>query len=307
MIRIVRGAALVMAAALALTACGDDDGNGGGDPLGGGGGGGSQTLVVGSADFPESELIGEIYAQALEAKSIKVQRKFKIGAREVYYGQVAGGSIQVFPEYNGALLQRVDQGNTAATTQDVDAQLKQKLPPALEILTPSAAEDKDALVVTAETAAKHNLKTLEDLEPVADDLVVGGPPEFKTRQQGMVGLEKVYGLKFKQFKSLDVAGPITVSNLSKGQIQAANLFTTNPAIAKNRFVALEDPKNVFGAQNVVPLIYKSKVNETARAALNAVSAKLTTADLIAMNGQMDDQKLDPEDVAKEWLKKQGLI
>lgn len=305
MIRIVRGAALAMAAALALSACG-----GGGDdnPLGGGqSGGGSQTLVVGSADFPESELLGEIYAQALEAKNIKVQRKFKIGAREVYYGQVAGGSIQVFPEYNGALLQRVDQGNTASTTQEVDAALKQKLPAELEILNTSQAEDKDALVVTGETARKNNLKTIEDLGPLAGDMVVGGPPEFKTRQQGLVGLEKVYGLKFKQFKSLDTAGPITVSNLSKGQVQAANLFTTDPAIAKNGFVALEDPKNVFGAQNVVPLVYKSKVDETARAALNAVSAKLTTADLLAMNGQMAEQKADPEDVAQEWLKKQGLI
>ncbi|HEX2314615.1 MAG TPA: ABC transporter substrate-binding protein [Thermomonospora sp.] len=305
MIRIVRGAALVVAAALALTACGDEGGDD--NPLGGGQGGGSGTLVVGSADFPESELIGEIYAQALEAKNIKVQRKFKIGAREVYYGQVANGSIQVFPEYNGALLERVDQGNPASSTKDVDAQLRQKLPKELEILNTSAAEDKDALVVTGETARKHNLKTIEDLKPVAGDLVVGGPPEFKTRQHGIVGLEKVYGLKFKQFKSLDVAGPITVSNLSKGQIQAANLFTTDPAITKNGFVVLEDPKNVFGSQNVVPLVYKSKITPTAREALNAVSAKLTTADLLAMNGQMAEQKADPEDVAEEWLRKQGLI
>ncbi|SEF80798.1 osmoprotectant transport system substrate-binding protein [Thermomonospora echinospora] len=306
MIRIIRGAALTLAAALALSACG---GGGDDDPLGGGGagGGGSQTLVVGSADFPESELLGEIYAQALEAKDIKVERKFKIGAREVYYGQVAGGSIQVFPEYNGALLERVDQGNKASTTQEVDAALKEKLPPELEILNASQAEDKDALVVTGDTARKHSLKTIADLKDVAGDMVVGGPPEFKTRRQGMVGLQEVYGLKFKQFKSLDTAGPITVSNLSKGQVQAANLFTTDPAIAKNGFVALEDPENVFGAQNVVPLVYKSKVNETARAALNAVSAKLTTADLLAMNGQMAEQKLDPEDVAQEWLKKQGLI
>jgi osmoprotectant transport system substrate-binding protein len=303
MIRIIRGAALTLAAALALSACG---GGGDDDPLGGGQSGGSQTVVVGSADFPESELLGEIYAQALEAKDVKVQRKFKIGAREVYYGQVASGSIQVFPEYNGALLQRVDKDSTASTTQEVNEALKQKLPPELEILTPSQAEDKDALVVTAETAREHNLKTIADLKPVAGEMVVGGPPEFKTRQQGLVGLEKVYGLKFKEFKSLDTAGPITVSNLSKGQVQAANLFTTDPAVAKNGFVALEDPENVFGAQNVVPLVYKSKVDQTARAALDAVSAKLTTADLLAMNGQMAEQKLDPEDVAQEWLKKQGL-
>ncbi|WP_119729118.1 ABC transporter substrate-binding protein [Thermomonospora amylolytica] len=301
MIRIIRGAAVALAAALVLTACGE----GGEDPLSGGQGGG-RTLVVGSADFTESELLAEIYARALEAKGFKVERKLKIGAREVYYDQVASGAIHVFPEYNGALLQRVDKGNPATTTEQTDAALKAKLPPALEILATSKAENKDSLAVTAATAKEHDLKTIEDLKPVAGDMILGGPPEFKTRQQGVVGLEKVYGVKFKEFKSLDVGGPITVANLAKGQVQAANLFTTDPAITKNGFVVLEDPKNVFGAQNVVPLVYKSKVDATARQALDAVSAKLTTADLIAMNGQMSDQKLDPEDVAETWLEKQGL-
>ncbi|MFI0451675.1 ABC transporter substrate-binding protein [Actinomadura sp. 6N118] len=305
MSRFIRGAAVALAATLALAACGGD--GGGDDPLKGGDkGGAGGTVTVGSADFGESEVIGEIYAQAMEAKGIKVERKFKIGAREVYYGQVESGAIQVFPEYNGALLARVDKTSTASTTEEVDAALKAKLPAALEILSASKAEDKDALVVTADTATKNNLKTIEDLKAAAKDMIVGGPPEFKTRQQGMVGLEKVYGLKFKQFKSLDT-GPITLSNLTKGQIQAANLFTTNPAIAKEKLVALEDPKNVFGAQNVLPLVYKSKVNETARAALNAVSAKLTTQDLIDMNGKMETEKADPEDVAKEWLQKSGLV
>ncbi|MFC9972264.1 ABC transporter substrate-binding protein [Spirillospora sp. NPDC127200] len=306
MSRMMRGAGLVLAAALALTACGGGDGD---DPLKGGdkgSSGGGSTLTIGSADFAESELIAEIYAQALEAKGVKVERKFKIGAREVYYKQAESGAIQVFPEYNGALLALLDKDNKAATTDEVNAALKTKLPSSLEVLDASQAEDKDALVVTEETATKNNLKSLEDLKKVAGTFVVGGPPEFKTRQQGMVGLEKVYGLKFKQFKSLDT-GPITLSNLTKGQIQAANLFTTNPAIAKNKLVALEDPKNVFGAQNVLPLVNKAKVDADARAALNAVSAKLTTQDLIDMNGKMDIDKSDPEDVAKDWLKKAGLV
>lgn len=301
----IRGAAVAVALTLGLTACGGDDGD---DPLAGGGGsGGAKTLVVGSADFPESELLGHIYATALEAKGYKIQRKFKIGAREVYYGQVESGAVQVFPEYNGALLARVDKTNTASTTDEVNAALRQKLPASLEILSPSAAEDKDAVVVTAKTATQHKLTTLEDLKPVADDLVIGGPPEFKTRQQGMVGLEKVYGVKFKQFKSLDTAGPITVSNLRKGQIQAANLFTTDPAIIKNSFVVLQDPKNVFGAQNVVPLVYKSKIDSTVRSTLDGISAKLTTQGLLDMNTKMADQKTDPEDVAEDWLKSVGLL
>lgn len=299
--RIIRGTALALAAALALTACGGGEE----DPLSGSRSG-TKTLVVGSADFTESELLAEIYAQALEAEDFTIERKFKIGAREVYYDQVASGAIHVLPEYNGALLQRVDRGNPATTTEQTDAALKAKLPPTLEILATSRAENKDSLAVTAATARKHNLKTIEDLKPVAGEMILGGPPEFKTRQQGVVGLEKVYGVRFKEFKSLDVGGPITVANLAKGQVQVANLFTTDPAITKNGFVVLEDPKNVFGAQNVVPLVYKSKVDATARRVLDAVSAKLTTADLIAMNGQMSERKLDPEDVAEEWLEKQGL-
>lgn len=299
--RIIRGAALALAAALALTACGGGEE----DPLSGSRSG-TKTLVVGSADFTESELLAEIYAQALEAEDFTIERKFKIGAREVYYDRVASGAIHVLPEYNGALLQRVDRGNPATTTEQTDAALKAKLPPTLEILATSRAENKDSLAVTAATARKHNLKTIEDLKPVAGEMILGGPPEFKTRQQGVVGLEKVYGVRFKEFKSLDVGGPITVANLAKGQVQVANLFTTDPAITKNGFVVLEDPKNVFGAQNVVPLVYKSKVDATARRVLDAVSAKLTTADLIAMNGQMSERKLDPEDVAEEWLEKQGL-
>ncbi|MEU5884643.1 ABC transporter substrate-binding protein [Spirillospora sp. NPDC047279] len=294
--------ALLAAAALALTACGGDDGD---DPLAGGGGDG-KTLVIGGADFPESGLIGEIYAQALEAKKIKVERKFGIGSREVYYNQVKNGSIQIFPEYNGALLAFIDKDNPASTTEQVDAALKQKLPAELEVLTASKAEDKDALVVTKATADKYKLTSIADLAPVAKDMVVGGPPEFKERKQGLVGLESVYGLKFKEFKSLDTAGPITVSNLAKGQVQAADLFTTDAAIQKNDFVALQDPKNVFGAQNVLPLVYKSRVDATARGVLDAVSAKLTTEGLLAMNGEMSEKKTDPATVAKTWLGQNGL-
>ena len=302
MSRMIRGAAVLVAAVLAVTACG---GGGDSDPLAGGEGGGS-AITIGGADFPESGLLGEIYAQALEAKDVKVTRKFDIGSREVYYNQVKSGAIQVFPEYNGALLAHVDKENPASTTQEVDAALKQKLPAELEILAPSQAENKDSLVVTKATADKYKLTTIENLKPVAGEIVVGGPPEFKTRQQGLLGLEKVYGLKFKEFKSLDTAGPITVSNLQKNQVQAADLFSTDPAIQKNGFVALQDPKNVFGAQNVVPLVFKSKVNETVRGALNAVSAKLTTAGLLEMNSEMSENKTDAETVAKNWLTKNGL-
>ncbi|RAY13553.1 glycine/betaine ABC transporter substrate-binding protein [Actinomadura craniellae] len=300
----IRGAALALAAALTLTACG----GGGDDPLknDGSGGGGGGDVVIGSADFPENLALAEIYAQALEKKGVKVQRKLKIGTREVYYKELERGAITLFPEYNGNLLLHVDKTATAATTADVNAALKQKLPPALEILDSAPAEDKDAVTVTQETAAKYGLKTIEDLKAQAKNLVFGGPSEFKTRQAGLVGLKEKYGLEFKEFKPLDTGGPLTVDALKKGDIQVANLFTTDAAITRNNFVALEDPKNVFPAQNVTPLVAKAKVNDTVRTTLNAISAKLTTQDLLSMNTKMLVDKADPEDVAAEWLKKAGL-
>jgi osmoprotectant transport system substrate-binding protein len=307
MIRIVRGAAVGVAVALALTACGGGDKKSGGNPLdqkSGGAGG----VVVGSANFPESQLLGELYAQALAAKGVKVTRKFNIGSREVYYDQVKSGAITVMPEYNGALLSTsVDKGSPAVTTADVNAGLKAKLPPALEILDSSKAEDKDSVTVNSQSAQKYNLKSIADLKPVAGQVTIGGPSEFKTREQGLVGLDKKYGLKFKKFQSFDANAQTTLVKLLKNDsIQAADLFTTDPTIAQNKLVVLQDPQNVFSAQNVTPLVYKSGVNDAARAALNAVSAKLTTQDLLKLMTKLVIDKDDPSTVAEDWLKQSGL-
>jgi osmoprotectant transport system substrate-binding protein len=307
MIRIVRGAALGVIVALALSACGSGD-KGDGDPLSQPSGGGGGSVVVGSANFPESQLLGELYAQALEAKGVKVTRKFNIGSREVYYDQVKSGAIGVMPEYNGALLTTsVDKTSTAVTTADVNAALKAKLPATLAILDSSQAEDKDSVTVNPQTAQKYNLKTIADLKSAAGQVTIGGPSEFKTREQGLVGLEKKYGLKFKKFQSFDANAQTTLVKLLKNNaIQAADLFTTDPTISANKFVVLQDPQNVFSAQNVTPLIYKPGVNATAQAALNAVSAKLTTQDLLSMMTKLISDKDDPSDVAKDWVKTAGL-
>jgi osmoprotectant transport system substrate-binding protein len=264
------------------------------------------TIVVGSANFPENVLLGEIYAQALEGAGAKVDRKFNIGVREIIFGQVKSGGITVLPEYNGALLAYLDKEDPATTTDAVNASLREKLPASLEILTSSKAEDKDTVSVTAATAAKYKLKSLEDLPPVAGQLVLGGPSEFKIRKQGVVGLESEYGIKFKSFRTLDTGGPITVSALKKGDVQAANLFTTDPAIRENGFVVLDDPKRVFSAQNVTPLIYKSGVDAERRKALDAVSAKLDTATLAILLERVVVKREDSVKVAGDWLAAAGI-
>jgi osmoprotectant transport system substrate-binding protein len=294
MVRAIRGAAVALLALVLLPACGSGSGS-------------SKTVVVGSANYPENVLLAEVYAQALEAKDIKVERKLNIGARELIYKQISSGGLSVLPEYNGALLAYLDKTNEATSTADVNSALKAKLPSSLEVLDSAQAQDKDSLNVTKATADKDNLKSIDDLKSSAGNLVLGGPPEFKTRRQGVVGLKDVYGLEFKSFRSLDTAGPVTVAALQKGDIQVANLFTTDPAIAVNGFVVLDDPKNLFSSQNVTPLVYKSALDDTGRGALNAVSAKLDTPTLTQLMRKVAVDKQDPEKVAKGWLKSAGLV
>ena len=270
-------------------------------------GGASGTVVVGSANFPESELLAEIYAQALQAKGIKVTPKLNIGSREVYYPQIAKGTISVFPEYNGTLLSvAVDPKSTAKTTAEVDAALTAKLPSSLEILNPSSAVDADSVTVTQATAAKYHLKSIEDLKPYAKDLIIGGPPEFKTRVQGLVGLKDNYGLTFKGFDPLDESGPITLAALVNGKVQAADVFTTTPQIITDHLVTLADPKFNWSAQNVIPLVYKPAMNSTITDTLNAISAKLTTPALLQMDVAVILQKADYSTTAATWLKQVGL-
>jgi osmoprotectant transport system substrate-binding protein len=267
----------------------------------------SSTVVVGSANFPEDELLGQIYADALTSAGVKVTTKFNIGAREVYYPEVVKGAISIIPEYNGALLTTsVDKTSTAASTADVDAALKAKLPSSVEILNSSAAQDKDSITVTQANAAKYHLTSIADLSSVAKTWVIGGPSEFETRADGIPGLKKVYGLTFKSFSPLDESGPITLAALQSGKVQAADVFTTTPQIITDKLLSLSDPKNMFAAQNVVPLVYKKAASTKVVNALNAVSAKLTTADLLAMNKSLSINHESYTTVASNWLSQNGL-
>jgi osmoprotectant transport system substrate-binding protein len=201
------------------------------------------SAVVGSADFPESEVIAEVYALALQAKGVKVTTKFGIGARQVYYSQVENGAVSVIPEYNGALLTaEANPASTAKTTAAVDADLAAKLPSSLTVLNPAPAQDNDSVTVTAATAARYHLKTIADLKPYASGFVLGGPLDFKTRPDGIAGLEARYGLTFKGFDPLDESGPGTLAALTSGQVQAADVFTTTPQVISDKLVCLADPE-----------------------------------------------------------------
>ncbi|XAS71944.1 ABC transporter substrate-binding protein [Micrococcaceae bacterium Sec5.1] len=297
------GFTLAAVAAITLSACG------GGDPMStsntAAAGGSGDSIIVGSADFPESQLIAKIYAEALKAKGVNVTEKPSIGSREVTVPALKDGSIDLMPEYSGSLLQYLDPTTKASSPDDVIKELGTKIPSGLTQLTASKAQDNDVLAVKKETADKYNLKTIEDLQPVAKELVLGGPPEWKTRVNGVAGLKSVYGLDFQDFSALDAGGPLTLNALLSGQVQAADLFSTDPAIAENHLVTLEDPKNLFVAQNVFPIINEKKSSDTVKSVLDKVSAALSTEDLIEMNGRTAKFE-DMGQIAKEWLKSKNL-
>jgi osmoprotectant transport system substrate-binding protein len=279
--------------------------SGASNPLGGGASSGS--VVIGSANFPENELLAEVYALALQKKGVKVTTKLNIGAREVYYPQVKSGAITIIPEYNGTLLTvEADPTSTAKTTAQVDAALAAKLPSTLTVLNPAPAQDSDSITVTAATAAKYHLKSIADLKPYASGMVLGGPPEFKTRSDGIAGLKANYGLTFKSFDPLDTSGPITLSALTGGKVQAADVFTTTPQIVSDKLVSLADPKFNFAAQNVIPLVYKPALTPTISSTLNEISAKLTTAALLQMDNAVITDKANYTTVAQGFLQSIGM-
>ena len=301
---------LAAVACVAVAACSS---SGGGSKSGGGssnplaGSASSGTVVVGSANFPEDELLAQIYADALQSAGVKVSTKLNIGAREVYYPELTKGAISVIPEYNGALLTTsVDTTSKATSTAEVNAALKAKLPSTAEILNSSSAQDKDSITVTQANATKYHLKSISDLSSVAKSWVIGGPSEFKTRADGIVGLKNVYGLTFKSFSPLDESGPITISALKSGKVQAADIFTTTPQIVTDKFVSLADPKNMFAAQNVTPLVYKKAASAKVVSTLNAVSAKLTTALLLQMDKDLTINHASYTTVASNFISQQGL-
>jgi osmoprotectant transport system substrate-binding protein len=317
--KITRLATLAAASGLLLTlaACGSDPTNTSAASDGtstatspSGGAGSSAPIVVGSAPFGESEILAEIYAGALKAKGFDASTHLDIGQREAYIGALKDGSISLFPEYSGNLLTYIDPSATATSPDDVVAALKDALAskePDLTVLTPSAAEDKDSLNVTADFAAKNNVHSIADLKGI-DGLSLAANPEFKTRPYGIPGMEKVYGITGVKFTPIgDSGGPATVKALTSGKVDVADIYSTTPSIADNKLVTLEDPQNMIAAQNVIPLIRTDHDNPDVDAVLNAVSAKLTTQSLIQLNSTFNGpDKPKAADVAADWLKANGL-
>ncbi|MER5214656.1 ABC transporter substrate-binding protein [Streptomyces sp. NPDC002838] len=272
-----------------------------------GGGSSKGGITIGTANFTENQVLGYLYAAVLEAAGVKTTVRPNLGTREILIPALKGGDIDLLPEYQGALLHYVAPKATATEEGEMQNALTIALPAGLQVLPYGMAEDSDAFAVTRETAEKYGLASLADLRKQNGNLVIGAAPEVKTRQVGVVGLKDVYGVEFKEFKSLDSSGPLVKGALKKGDVDVANLFTTDTDIQANDWVVLSDPRNLIPGQHVVPLIADRKADSTVRKALAALGNVLTTKDLTELNRQVDKDKKDPEDVANAYAKQHGLV
>ena len=296
--------ATIAASTLALAACGSAE-SVGGNASTESSENGQTTLVVGSQDYYSNEIIAEAYAQALEGAGFTVDRQMRIGQREVYMPEIEAGAIDVFPEYTGNLLQYLDQNASAHTSQEVYDALATALPMGLRALDQSPATDQDSYVVTSTFAAEHSVTSIGDLAG-AGPLVLGGNSELETRPYGPMGLAQTYGVTVSFTPIEDSGGPLTIKALKDGDIQLANIYSSDPALAEGTLTVLEDPDGLFLASHVVPLA-SSRVGEDAAAVIDRVSAAMDAEDLVEMNRASTVEQKSASQIAHDWLISEGLL
>ena len=268
--------------------------------------GSSGPLVVGSQQYYSNEIVAEMYAQVLEKAGMTVTRQYQIGQREVYLPEILKGSIDVFPEYNGNLLQYLDKTATATDSASIQAALTKVLPSGIRVLTPAAANDQDTYTTTSAFSTQYGVTSLADLSKVNKKLTIAANSEFATRPYGPPGLKSMYGVDITVIPVEDSGGPLTVKALTDGKADFADIYSASPSIVANNLVVLEDPKNLILPQNIIPVVSR-RVNSTAADAINKVDAQLSADDLRKLNSQSVNQQMKSADIAKAWLTSKGLI
>lgn len=284
----------------------------------GSGGGGARpardpaVVTVGSFTFSESRTLAEIYAQLLSANGFRVERALDLASREVAEPALEQGVIDLLPEYLGTALAFVEGGTSGPSPARQEAY--QRLQTAfaargVRVLAAAEAENKNGFVVTRATAARHGLRKVSDLAPVAAELVFGGPPECPARPFCLEGLKATYGLEFRRFSPLDVSGPVTVAALEGGEVDVGMLFTSDGNLGRDDFVLLEDDRGLQPPENVVPVVRAEVVERhpSLPAVMDRATAELRTQDLVALNRRVDIDRLSPAAAAEEWLRAHGLL
>ena len=305
------GLLIVMSALLfALAACGGDDG-------------GTTTeaaapptppveqppIILGTKNFTEQFILGELYKQALEAKGFEVQLKSNIGSTEIIDSALTSGEINMYPEYTGTALTVVfGKEGSAATAEETYEQAKTEYESRGQtLLDMTPFSDSDALATLKSYADENSLTTIDDLKNVGK-FRLGGQPEFRTRTQGLPGLEKNYGLTDIEF--VPFAGISPYEALDQKNVDVAAIFSTDPPLASGKYVVLEDTKAQFGFQNVAPVVDQELADALGAEfadTVNAVSATLTAEAIIAMNSAAAIDQRPPDEVAAEFLEANGLL
>jgi osmoprotectant transport system substrate-binding protein len=310
--RTFRVGLLIALAALVVAACGSSKktaststsaSTGASTTSASGPGAGKPTIVLGDKNFEEEYVLGDLYQQALQAKGFKVTLKPNIGSSEITWKALTSGQIQMYPEYTGTLLSAIAGQKTLPTSSE-QAYTQAKAyaeKHGFTLLDRTPFSDSDALATRVAFAKKYHLVTDADLKKLGHSLTLGGAPEFATRQEGLLGLEKVYGLN-PTFKPIAIG--LTYKALDSGQVQVTDVFTTDPQLTTGKYTVLTDTKKIFGFQNVAPVVKQSLVKAEGPAfaqTINAVSALLTIPALQKMNAAVALDKQSPAAVAHAFL------
>lgn len=301
--------ALILATGLA--ACGDDDSSSSNGDAGTSlPGKGKPPVTIGDKNFTEQYILGELYAQALKAKGYTVRVKSNIGSSEIIDKALTSGQIDMYPEYTGVIVtvlaRQSDQPTSADETYDKAKAFQNQR--GFDLLDRTPFFDADGLAVKPAYASKYNLEDVGDLKNVPGKFSYGGPPENRTRYQGVLGMKQAYGLNNVDFKPLSIG--LQYKALATGKIDVAAIFTTDAQLATGKYKVLKDSKGIFGFQNVAPVVSKKVLDAQGpefAATLNEVSSKLTNKAMQTMNGAVDLDKQKPQSVARSFLDANGLL
>jgi len=269
---------------------------------------GKPAVTLGSKNFTEQFVLGQLYKQALEAKGYKVNLKNNLGSSEIIDKALTSGKVDGYPEYTGVILSALAHETKRPATGDAAYTAAQKFEAGrgYTLLDKTPFFDVDAIAVKPDYAKQNGLKSVADLKKLGSKVTIGGAPEFKTRFEGLLGMKQVYGVA-PTFKPLAIG--LQYKALDSGKINAADVFTTDGQLQGAKYTLLTDPKNVFGFQNVAFIVSKkveAKEGPGFAQTVNAVSAKLTTEAMRKMNAAVDLDKNDPASVAGQFLKANGL-
>jgi osmoprotectant transport system substrate-binding protein len=270
---------------------------------------GKPAVTIGDKNFAEENILGQLYAQALEAKGYKITLKENVGSSEIIYKALTSGQIEMYPEYTGTLLSAIanqtkEPPSAAAAYAQAKAFVEQH---GLTLLDYTPFYDSDALATLPSYASAHHLSSIADLKALGKSVTIGAPPEFATRFEGLLGLKQEYGV-VPTFKPIAIE--LSYKALESGQVDVQNVFSTDGQLLSGKFKVLADPKHVFGFQNVAPVVKQSVLTAEGPAfaeTLNKVSALLTIKAIQQMNAAVSIDKQSSSSVAHQFLAANGLV